>query len=77
MRTLDLGSRIDSMQLCVFNLHIKETISFLSNSFFFIQGNLWRHYYGKDGPRPPPVLHMWAADKIGQKHQVESSEGFW
>lgn len=30
----------------------------------------WRHHYGKDGPRPPPSLHMWPTDAIGQTHKV-------
>jgi hypothetical protein len=37
----------------------------------------WRHYFGPHGPRPPPVLFMWPADKVGQVHTVESPEGFW
>ena len=37
----------------------------------------WRHYYGPSGPRPPPVLFMWPADKVGQVHQVTSPEGLW
>ena len=37
----------------------------------------WRHFYGPDGPRPPPVLHMWPASHIGQTHKVNSTEGFW
>jgi hypothetical protein len=37
----------------------------------------WRHFHGPKGPRGPPVLHMWEAKEIGQKHLVESSEGYW
>lgn len=37
----------------------------------------WRHYYGPDGPRPPPILHMWEAQSVGQVHRVESTEGHW
>ena len=37
----------------------------------------WRHYYGPDGPRPPPTLYMWPAEKIGQVHKVVSPEGYW
>ena len=37
----------------------------------------WRHYYGPDGPRPPPSLFMWPAEKIGQVHKVNSPEGYW
>ena len=38
---------------------------------------LWRHYYGLEGPRPPPILHMWSASEIGERHQVTSDQGFW
>ena len=27
-------------------------------------GLLWRHYYGPDGPRGPPSLYMWPANKV-------------
>jgi hypothetical protein len=37
----------------------------------------WRHYFGRSGPRPPPVLYMWPAEKIGQVHYVESPESYW
>ena len=37
----------------------------------------WRHHYGKDGPRPPPSLHMWPTEEIGQTHKVESGNGYW
>ena len=37
----------------------------------------WKHYYGPNGPRAPPVLYMHAADYIGQTHTVTSSEGYW
>eukprot|EP01034_Spumella_vulgaris_P031088 gene31088-38420_t len=40
-------------------------------------GLQWRHYYGPDGPRPPPVLHMWPADRVGDVHTVTSGEGQW
>lgn len=40
-------------------------------------GILWRHYYGPDGPRPPPTLFMWPAEEIGQIHKVTSHEGKW
>eukprot|EP00596_Hydrurales_sp_CCMP1899_P002164 CAMPEP_0119036466 /NCGR_PEP_ID=MMETSP1177-20130426/4191_1 /TAXON_ID=2985 /ORGANISM="Ochromonas sp, Strain CCMP1899" /LENGTH=495 /DNA_ID=CAMNT_0006996387 /DNA_START=200 /DNA_END=1687 /DNA_ORIENTATION=- len=48
-------------------------------------GILWRHYYGTEGvgvngtagPRPPPILHMWSAEEIGEVHHVTSDEGFW
>ena len=37
----------------------------------------WRHYFDINGPRKPPVLHMWPADHIGQIHNVVSREGYW
>lgn len=40
-------------------------------------GLQWRHYFGPNGPRGPPVLHMWPAKEIGQIHKVTSSEGYW
>lgn len=40
-------------------------------------GRLWRHYYGLNGPRPPPSLHMWEAAFVGQNHTVVSDEGYW
>jgi len=40
-------------------------------------GNIWRHYYGPNGPRSPPVLYMWPANEIGQLHTVKSYNGKW
>jgi prolyl 4-hydroxylase len=40
-------------------------------------GLQWRHYYGPNGPRPPPSLFMWPAKQIGEVHSVESSSGKW
>jgi hypothetical protein len=37
----------------------------------------WRHYFGNGKPRDPPVLYMWAADRIGQSHSIESEQGYW
>jgi prolyl 4-hydroxylase len=37
----------------------------------------WRHYYGPNGPRPPPIHFMWPATQIGQVHAVTSSHGYW
>ena len=33
-------------------------------------GIRWRHYYGPNGPRPPPILFQWPADEIGLVHEV-------
>jgi prolyl 4-hydroxylase len=40
-------------------------------------GRHWRHHYGLDGPRPPPVLHMWPAQEVGQVHRATSRNGYW
>jgi prolyl 4-hydroxylase len=40
-------------------------------------GLQWRHYFGPDGPRAPPVHHMWPAKEIGQKHHVTTDAGYW
>lgn len=40
-------------------------------------GRAWRHYYGLEGPRPPPRLFMWPAQSIGDVHRVASSQGQW
>lgn len=45
--------------------------------YFQRTGLHWRHYYGFDGPRPPPSLYMWPAPNIGHNHTVVSSEGLW
>ena len=45
--------------------------------YFNRTGMHWRHHYGVDGPRPPPTLHMWPAETIGQIHTVTSKQGFW
>lgn len=45
--------------------------------YFAKTGIHWRHYYGPNGPRPPPVLHMWEAPKVGAVHVVESPVGYW
>lgn len=37
----------------------------------------WRHHFGPEGPRPPPVLYMWPAKQIGDVHQVVSTQGYW
>ena len=40
-------------------------------------GYQWRHYYGPNGPRPPPSHFMWPAERVGDVHSVTSSEGYW
>ena len=45
--------------------------------YFRKTGILWRHFFGPNGPRAPPVLHMWPAKKVGTVHRVVSQEGLW
>jgi hypothetical protein len=40
-------------------------------------GIQWRHYYGPQGPRPPPVLYMLPAEQIGQQHTVTTNFNHW
>ena len=40
-------------------------------------GIAWRHYYGPDGPRPPPVLFMWPTKEVGDVHKLTSHNGYW
>jgi prolyl 4-hydroxylase len=48
-----------------------------TSGYFNTTGIHWRHYYGPSGPRAPPKLFMWPADKVGQVHTVSSPEGQW
>jgi len=48
-----------------------------SQSYLNQTGLHWRHYFGPEGPRPPPQLFMWPANVIGDVHSVTSSEGYW
>ena len=40
-------------------------------------GIAWRHYYGPEGPRPPPILFMWPTKEVGDVHSLVSSNGYW
>jgi prolyl 4-hydroxylase len=55
---------------------VKAEESF-AEEYFNRTGVRWRHYYGSNGPRPPPVLAMWPADAVGIVHSVISNHGFW
>lgn len=48
-----------------------------NNKYYNRTGTRWRHFYGDDGPRPPPTLYMWPAPQIGTVHAVTSRNGFW
>ena len=56
--------------------HHEKEMAFMGD-YYNKTGIHWRHYYGPNGPRPPPILYMWPADIIGQTHKVESPEGYW
>jgi len=47
------------------------------NEYLERTGIHWRHNFDMNGPRPPPVLHMWNAKEIGQTHEVRSANGYW
>jgi hypothetical protein len=48
-----------------------------NDDYFKRNGILWWHYYGHEGPRPPPVLYHHTAPEVGYRHNVHSSEGKW
>lgn len=45
--------------------------------YFRRTGILWKHYYGPEGPRPPPKLFMWPAKSVGEVHRVTSHHSYW
>lgn len=45
--------------------------------YYAQHGVQWRHYFGPAGPRQPPSLYMWPADRVGDVHTVTSYEGQW
>jgi hypothetical protein len=54
----------------------EQELKFMDD-YFRKTGILWRHYYGPEGPRPPPTLFMWPATQVGEVHAVTSSCGYW
>jgi hypothetical protein len=56
--------------------HTAKEMAFMAE-YLNRTGIQWRHYYGPNGPRPPPAQFMWPAAHIGQVHSVTSNEGFW
>ena len=56
--------------------YTKREIEF-NERYFAEKGFPWRHYYGVNGPRPPPKLFMWPAKTIGEVHSVTSAHGHW
>lgn len=59
----------------LWKLHQKEEAFMLD--YYERTGILWRHYYGPNGPRAPPILYMWPAEEIGQTHHVQSFASYW
>lgn len=37
----------------------------------------YRHYFGPNGPRPPPAEWFWPASSIGAVHTVSTTAGYW
>ena len=58
-------------------LEIDKKQQEFAKEYFNRTGILWRHYFDINGPRKPPILHMWPAEHIGQIHNVVSTEGYW
>ena len=48
-----------------------------NDEYYKRNGMMWRHFYGTNGPRPPPSLYQKKKKKIGQVHRVTSTEGYW
>ena len=74
--------------VCIFRILRLYTVSLLrsigvtlqidkSTLLICVAGIAWRHFFGPNGPRPPPVLHMWPTKEVGAVHQVDSLNGFW
>jgi hypothetical protein len=47
------------------------------DEYFARTGIHWRHFYGPEGPRPPPILYMHPAERVGDVHATSSSHGYW
>lgn len=58
-------------------IDIDKKQSLFADEYFNRTGILWRHFFGKDGPRPPPVLHMWPATNLQQVHPIVSDQNYW
>jgi hypothetical protein len=56
--------------------NLEEELKFLDD-YRNRTGLHWRHYFGNGKPRDPPVLYMWPANEVGQKHHVVSDQGYW
>ena len=48
-----------------------------TSEYMMKTGVQWRHFFGSDGPRPPPSLYMWPAEQVGVIHTINSPEGYW
>eukprot|EP01040_Poterioochromonas_malhamensis_P009728 gene9728-10568_t len=56
--------------------HLRKELLFMEQ-YKNRTGIPWIHYFGPEGPRSPPIYHMWEAKEIGQVHKVTSTEGHW
>lgn len=54
----------------------QKELDFMSN-YYNQTGIPWRHYYGLNGPRDPPMLFMWPANTVGEVHEIKSLQGYW
>ena len=54
----------------------EEEAKFMAD-YYNRTGVHWRHYFGADGPRGPPILHMWRTERLGDTFNVTSSHGNW
>jgi beta-galactosidase GanA len=47
------------------------------NKYYKDKRLYWRNYFGPEGPRPPPFLSMWPAERVGDIHQVVTAQNYW
>lgn len=58
-------------------IKLNEDEAKFSEEYYNRTGIKWRHYFGPNGPRPPPTLFMWPTNEIGEIHYVDSTAGKW
>jgi len=56
--------------------HIEKESKYMAK-YLEVNGIPWRHYFGPNGPRSPPSLYMWPAEYVGDKHKIQSRQGYW
>jgi prolyl 4-hydroxylase len=57
-------------------LHQEKEEQFMAE-YYNRTGIQWRHFYGPEGPRKPPILYMHPAEYVGQVHSVPITEAKW